>query len=96
MEHGASLSAVTKKGFTPLHLAAKYGNMRVAKTLLAKDAPVDAQGKVRSREVTGGQGGVTRRSRRGDWRVEQVRGQAWVMRRFFFVSKLQNNKLFQC
>ena len=54
MEHGASLSAVTKKGFTPLHLAAKYGNMRVAKTLLAKDAPVDAQGKVR---LWGGQDG---------------------------------------
>ena len=63
MEHGASLSAVTKKGFTPLHLAAKYGNMRVAKTLLAKDAPVDAQGKVRlwegQDEVTRGQDGVT-------------------------------------
>ena len=46
LEHGASLSATTKKGFTPLHLAAKYGNLSVAKLLLQKDSPVDAQGKV--------------------------------------------------
>jgi ankyrin len=46
LEHGASLTATTKKGFTPLHLAAKYGNLNVAKLLLQKDAPVDAQGKV--------------------------------------------------
>ena len=46
LEHGASLNATTKKGFTPLHLAAKYGNIKVAKLLLQKDVDVDAQGKV--------------------------------------------------
>ena len=45
LEHGADLAAATKKGFTPLHLAAKYGNMKVAKLLIAKQAPVDAEGK---------------------------------------------------
>lgn len=48
LENGASLTATTKKGFTPLHLAAKYGNMNVARLLLQKNAPVDAQGKVRN------------------------------------------------
>lgn len=46
LENRASLTATTKKGFTPLHLAAKYGNMNVARLLLQKAAPVDAQGKV--------------------------------------------------
>lgn len=35
-----------QKGFTPLHLAAKYGNIQVAKLLLARQAPINAQGKV--------------------------------------------------
>lgn len=46
LENKASLTATTKKGFTPLHLAAKYGNMNVARLLLKHNAPVDAQGKV--------------------------------------------------
>ena len=36
LEHSARLDSTTKKGFTPLHLAAKYGNTKVAKLLLAK------------------------------------------------------------
>lgn len=49
LEHGANNTATTKRGFTPLHLAAKYGNIKVAKLLIQKDAPVDAQGKVKNR-----------------------------------------------
>ena len=45
LEQGASMAATTKKGFTALHLAAKYGNFKVAKLLLHKQAPVDAEGK---------------------------------------------------
>lgn len=45
IENGASLESSTKKGFQPLHLAAKYGHMKVAELLLQKGAPVDAQGK---------------------------------------------------
>ncbi|RWS08707.1 ankyrin-2-like isoform X8, partial [Dinothrombium tinctorium] len=37
LEHGASLTATTK--------ATKYGNIKVARLLLSKEAPVDAQGK---------------------------------------------------
>uniref|UniRef100_M4ATT3 Ankyrin 3 n=1 Tax=Xiphophorus maculatus TaxID=8083 RepID=M4ATT3_XIPMA len=33
------------KGFTPLHVAAKYGKIEVANLLLQKNAPVDAAGK---------------------------------------------------
>ncbi|XP_023322578.1 uncharacterized protein LOC111696970 isoform X15 [Eurytemora carolleeae] len=39
------MSSTTKKGFTPLHLAAKYGNIKVAKLLLGKETEVDAEGK---------------------------------------------------
>lgn len=34
-----------QKGFTPLHIAAKYGQLKVAKLLLQKDANPDIQGK---------------------------------------------------
>lgn len=36
-----------QKGFTPLHVAAKYGNMEVANLLLQKNASPDAAGKVK-------------------------------------------------
>jgi ankyrin len=36
---------VLQKGFTPLHIAAKYGHMKVARQLLAKDADPNVQGK---------------------------------------------------
>jgi len=35
-----------QKGFTPLHVAAKYGKMEVANLLLQRNAPPDAAGKV--------------------------------------------------
>lgn len=35
-----------QKGFTPLHVAAKYGKIEVANLLLQKGAPPDASGKV--------------------------------------------------
>lgn len=36
-----------QKGFTPLHVAAKYGNMEVANLLLQRNASPDAAGKVK-------------------------------------------------
>jgi len=35
-----------QKGFTPLHVAAKYGQLEVANLLLQKKAAPDAAGKV--------------------------------------------------
>lgn len=46
VDNNASVTATTKNGFTPLHIAAKYGNTNVAGILLQKDVKIDAQGKV--------------------------------------------------
>lgn len=35
-----------QKGFTPLHVASKYGSLDVAKLLLQRRAPPDSAGKV--------------------------------------------------
>lgn len=35
-----------QKGFTPLHVAAKYGKVRLAEVLLERDAHPNAAGKV--------------------------------------------------
>ena len=37
--------SILQKGFTPLHIAAKYGQIKVARLLLQKDANPDVQGK---------------------------------------------------
>lgn len=41
------LCVLLQKGFTPLHVAAKYGKLEVANLLLQKNAPPDAAGKVK-------------------------------------------------
>lgn len=40
------VSFLSQKGFTPLHVAAKYGQLEVANLLLQKKAAPDAAGKV--------------------------------------------------
>lgn len=47
MAPGALTDCVSpQKGFTPLHVAAKYGKARVAEVLLERDAHPNAAGKV--------------------------------------------------
>lgn len=44
-----SFLRVQQKGFSPLHVAAKYGKMEVASLLLQKRASPDAAGKVKKK-----------------------------------------------
>lgn len=41
---------IFQKGFTPLHVAAKYGSLEVAKLLLQRRASPDSAGKVLTRK----------------------------------------------
>jgi len=41
---------IFQKGFTPLHVAAKYGSLEVAKLLLQRRASPDSAGKVPTRK----------------------------------------------
>lgn len=45
LDNNAPIEAETRKGFTPLHLAAKYGSVGVARLLLARGAQPDAPGR---------------------------------------------------
>lgn len=47
-----SLLLLFQKGFTPLHVAAKYGQLEVANLLLQKKAAPDAAGKVGEQKQT--------------------------------------------
>lgn len=47
-ESRATFLSPLQKGFTPLHVAAKYGSLDVAKLLLQRGAPPDCAGKVSS------------------------------------------------
>lgn len=44
---------IFQKGFTPLHVAAKYGSLEVAKLLLQRRASPDSAGKVRKETESG-------------------------------------------
>lgn len=48
--HYIYVSFFFQKGFTPLHVAAKYGKLEVANLLLQKSASPDAAGKVRGHQ----------------------------------------------
>jgi len=48
---GAALSAVTSRGETPLHLAARSGETEVIRMLLQKGATIDAKSKVRLNQL---------------------------------------------
>lgn len=45
------VSSPIQKGFTPLHVASKYGSLDVAKLLLQRRASPDSAGKVRLKSV---------------------------------------------
>lgn len=57
-------SPAFQKGFTPLHVAAKYGSLDVAKLLLQRHASADAAGKVRG-SAARGRGVCSVRARHG-------------------------------
>ena len=47
-----SLSFILQNGFTPLHIAAKYGNQNVAGVLVQHGATIDYKTKVRCTVLT--------------------------------------------
>lgn len=52
-EMSLSLAVPFQKGFTPLHVAAKYGSLDVAKLLLHRRVAADSAGKVQPARRTG-------------------------------------------
>jgi len=44
-DDGSYVVCIQQKGFTPLHIAAKYGNVPISKILLSKGASPNAEGK---------------------------------------------------
>lgn len=51
----AAMCSLLQKGFTPLHVAAKYGKIEVANLLLQKNASPDASGKVGQKSLLSAQ-----------------------------------------